>query len=927
MTDNIISKCDDIQLACWYTGAATGPIGLSRFRLPAEHAAKVRRERLSRDGDDNVVWTYVKRGLPEIVCFCLPETAFVKENEPVGDTYDKTIAVYFLDHVAVSDGLKRRLRQAINSWLDLQYQEDMNRDDIRRVGQSVMDDENWEMNMQVHPEMDASGECVNVNSQYYNALIARAASGLAGRPVRFQDGLTKYLVRKTPAGNIYNGIELVLFRPLGLLRGDNQYYFSEVVTLTTATFPGRQDQGVYVAARIRMRNWGPVDPMYDSGKNRSFDVFMPAIQHEVNNYGHFQHSTLMGQVERERPRGTQRPGINGTQERPLKWARKNDVRLYDLLSSLSDNGNDEFKDANLMLPRVNGQGHGSWWLPRLSSVHGDRFLNGGTGVPTPDRRYIIQALDEVLAGELGLIKEQPLRRLHRLPAKTKNPRPWGPFENKADQVTCLARRAHISKALKQNGPDDLLNILVLAMNEDTVEHIKGSLEKDFYHGCDFEERAHEINGGAHVRELSARPAGGAGGVRLISTMASPFSELMEPIQVKGTNEDKQKAMRKTTTARLSHYLRLIREQLSIHGIGVAIFEMPDNFMGKSTDPFWAAKQALAENRFLPQGLLREKNMEGKGKAATHQEKCKAAFLDCLRMLGVSPLFVRPDEKAIDDYPMPAAICNLRINNSKVLPAAIRLNVETGEIECCLCESNGGRGWEPYASAVLRLYKRVFDPIKTGDASSKRVVRLFLTEVIEQLIRDNENLPKGGVIFVNPVNFRDDDIRGFHNKDMQLDRITVGAKTFTPRDFGKTALVRIKPDGEKTPSYLMMPDKKGNTSAWASGLFRWDDGVERTVFSLKPKSNTETAAARYNNDSRNKHPTFVVEKRERRRSTAGLCEMTLALSPENCLDDVIARERIFYYCKRLCELHNQYRYYTQLPFPLHELKLLGDCIQS
>ena len=908
MTDNIISRCDDIQLACWYTGAATGPIGLSRFRLPAEHAAKVRRERLSRDGDDNVVWTYVKGGLPEIVCFCLPETAFVRENEPVGDTYDKTIAVYFLDHVEVSDGLKRRLRQAINSWLVLQYQEDLSRDDIKRVSQSVMDDENWEKNMQVHPEMDASGECVNVNSQYYNALIARAASGLAGRPVRFQDGLTKYLVRKTPAGNIYNGIELVLFRPLGLLSGDDQYYFSEVVTLTTATFPGRQDQGVYVAARIRMRNWGPVQKK-DSGKKRSFDVFMPAIQHEANNYGHFQHSTLMG-----------RPGKSGVQ-----WARKNDVRLYDLLFSLSDN--DEYQDVDLTLPCANGHGQGSWWLPRLSSGHGDSFLKGGTGVPTPDRRDIIQVLDDVLAGELGLIKEQPLRRL---PVKPVNPRPWGPFENKADQVTCMDRRAHISKALDQNGADDLLNILVLAMNEDTVEHIKGSLEKDFYHGCDFEERAHEINGGAHVRELLARPAGGAGGVRLISTMASPFSELMEPIQVEGTGVPDKVAMRNTTTGRLSHYLRQLREKLSIQEkeIGVAIFEMPGNFRDDSIhDPFWAAKQALSENRFLPQGLLREENMQGKGKAATHQEKCKAAFLDCLRMLGVSPLYVRSNGQAISDFPMPAAICNLSINNSKVLPVAIRLNVETGEIECCMRERDGVRGWEPYAFTVLRLYNHDFKPLTKGDAASKRAVRLFLTEVIEQLIRDNENLPNGGVIFVDPVNFHDDDIKGFLNKDMQLDRITVGAKTFTPREFGNTALVRIKPDGGKTPSYLIMPDKKGNTSSWASGLFRWVDGGDRTVFSLKTKSNTETSAARYNNDSRNNHTTFEVERRERKRSTAGLCEMTLALSPEDCVDDALARERIFFYCKRLCKLHYQYRYYTQLPFPLHELKLLGDCIQS
>ena len=907
-----MSRCDDIQLACWYTGAATGPIGLSRFRLPAEHAAKVRREKRRRDGNDNVVWTYVRGGLPEIVCFCLPETAFVKESEPVGDTYDKTIAVYFPEHVEVSDGLKRRLRQAINSWLDLQYQEDLSRDDIRRVGQSVMDDENWEKNMQVHPEMDASGECVNVNSQYYNALIARAASGLAGRPVRFRQGLTKYLVRKTPAGNIYNGIELVLFRPLGLPSGDNQYYFSEVVTLTTATFPGRQDQGVYVAARISMRNWGRV-PSKDSGKNRSFDVFMPAIQHEVNNYGHFQHSTLTGRIRR--------PGYRGAQRKQLEWARKNDVRLYDLLFSLS--GNDEFQDVDLTSPCANGHGHGSWWLPRLSSGHGDSFLKGGTGVPTPDRHDIIQVLNDVLAGELGLTQEQPLRRLPFKPAK----RPWGPFQKKGGQVTCMARCAHISKALKQNQADDLLNILVLAMNEDTVENIKGSLEKDFYSGCDFEERAHEINGGAHVRELSARPAGGAGGVRLISTMASPFSELMELIQVEGTGEPDKVAMRNTTSGHLSHYLRRIREQLSIQGIGVAIFEMPSNFRDQSTDPYWAAKQALAQNRFLPQALLRDEDMQGGGKAATHQEKCKAAFLDCLRMLGVSPLYVRSNEQALSDFPMPAAIYNLRINNSAVLPVAIRLNVETGEIECCMRERNGGCGWEPYASAVLRLHNRDFMSLTKGDAASKRAVRLFLTEVIEQLIRDNENLPKGGVIFVDPVNFHDDDIKGFLNKDMQLDRITVGAKTFTPREFGNTALVRIKPDGGKTPSYLIMPDKKGNTSAWVSGLFRWGDGGERTVFSLKSKSNTEASATKYNNVSRNNHPTFEVEKRERKRSTAGLCEMTLALSPENCLDNVIARERIFYYCKQLCELHYQYRYCTQLPFPLHELKLLGDCIQS
>ena len=261
-------------------------------------------------------------------------------------------------------------------------------------------------------------------------------------------------------------------------------------------------------------------------------------------------------------------------------------------------------------PCANGHGHGSWWLPRLSSGHGDRFLKGGTGVPTPDRRDIIQVFDDVLAGELGLTQEQPLRRL---PVKPVNPRPWGPFENKAGQVTCMDRRTHISKALKQNQADDLLNILVLAINEDTVQNIKGSLEKDFYHGCDFEERAHEINGGAHVRELLARPAGGAGGVRLISTMASPFSELMELIPDEGTGKPDKETMRKTTTGRLSHYLRQIREQLSIQEIGVAIFEMPGNFRDQSTDPFWAAKEALAQNRFLPQALLRDEDMQGGGR--------------------------------------------------------------------------------------------------------------------------------------------------------------------------------------------------------------------------------------------------------------------------------------------------------------------------
>ena len=146
---------------------------------------------------------------------------------------------------------------------------------------------------------------------------------------------------------------------------------------------------------------------------------------------------------------------------------------------------------------------------------------------------------------------------------------------------------------------------------------------------------------------------------------------------------------------------------------------------------------------------------------------------------------------------------------------------------------------------------------------------------------------------------------------------MGNRTFTPADLPNMRLVRVSPDPKKQPYYHHDADAK-----WPSGLFSWD-GSERTFYGLKAKppsvSTGQHFAARVS-----RHQIFGENENPPRddiaRVSAQIDEICVAFMQED--DDPKDLATLTH---RLRGVHTQFRYDTSLPFPLHELRLLGGAV--
>ena len=153
-----------------------------------------------------------------------------------------------------------------------------------------------------------------------------------------------------------------------------------------------------------------------------------------------------------------------------------------------------------------------------------------------------------------------------------------------------------------------------------------------------------------------------------------------------------------------------------------------------------------------------------------------------------------------------------------------------------------------------------------------------------------------------------------NGRLELDRLAIGNRTFTPEDLPNLRLVRVSPDAKKQPYYYHQTDAK-----WPGGLFSWD-GAKRTFYGLKAKppsvSKQQHFAAQLS-----RHQVFGENENPPRdevgRVSAQMDEICVAFMQND--DDA---QRIATLAHRLRGVHAQYRYDTSLPFPLHELRLLG-----
>jgi hypothetical protein len=131
----------------------------------------------------------------------------------------------------------------------------------------------------------------------------------------------------------------------------------------------------------------------------------------------------------------------------------------------------------------------------------------------------------------------------------------------------------------------------------------------------------------------------------------------------------------------------------------------------------------------------------------------------------------------------------------------------------------------------------------------------------------------------------------------------------------TRIVRICADTTKLPCYFQ------SGAQWPSGLFEWGNAA-RTAYGVKQKPVSAKNTSRFSLLSRHL-PTGDTRSRDKEpRRMAALDEMCVVFKqPSDDPTDLLMTVH------RLRGLHTQFDDDTSLPFPLHELRLLGRAVTS
>lgn len=266
-------RMDTLLPAAWVLpkGAADFPVTTCRIDAAAHGllVAWTRRKLKREDADVSVIL----RGLQELIACFVPEASFVTVKRGQ-DGDPASLAVTFTGDRSSDPGLRARMRAAVSKWLEITFAGESVTDRLR-VAEIVMKDGCWRVSsVSGGCRWNKGGTCPEpVDRGLWDALAAHAVSALSGQRLRFQDGRAdRWLVPTRPqaGGRTYEGIELMAFPLNGSFEGG---FYTEVVTVATASFPGRE--GVHLIMRVSMRNWGKFNDGGDKG--RVLDVFMPGL--------------------------------------------------------------------------------------------------------------------------------------------------------------------------------------------------------------------------------------------------------------------------------------------------------------------------------------------------------------------------------------------------------------------------------------------------------------------------------------------------------------------------------------------------------------------------------------------------------------------------------------------------------------------------
>jgi hypothetical protein len=896
--DFAVANVDTLQVAVWTAESLPDEIHLTRFTVPAkahEILAQWFREKTNRSPDLPV--NIIVSGLSEVVAFLVPETAYINAERDGGPF---RLSLYFLaSDIAEGGDLRQRIRASLSLWLGLIYPK--KEPDLRNdIANAVDDDRNWSTISVGTTMRKHDGTCAAPNdTRLFDALTSLVARRLAGKSIQFATGQERTIVLQTPQSALFGGVELVAFPPTRGRSGSDALW-SEVITISTATFPERKEQGIHILARPSIRNWGPVQGFDRAADpSRSLDVFMPPVGGEPGFSG-YRHATFRFKATVENWKavfdlGAQRKTV-------AKWDSQNEHRVFELIGLLA--GAARLADADLTRIVVGEEGR--WVLPRHAPGSGDRFMSGGSGVGWPDRQDIASAIDKYLE-PAGFLRAAPLTRLPgRLPVK-------GPFNKVAaderDEAQEL-RRAAVSKVLKAIGTNRGLDIVVFRMQDATPQAVMREIGK--YLGI-----PDRVDGASLVWNDGLR-------INVIPAVSGVLAEALPKIHLTAAEEagrnDKQQA--EIRRSKQEEANRRVGAEMRAHvkaaragatEIGCAILEMPSAHRSTGAlDPYAVARSELASERLLPQVMLVDEEDDDDG--AEENPKMRAAVRDLLRMLGVLPVF---EEKL--PYSV-AAIAAIQRNaqtvgggaiQSQAFPLAVR--TKDGILECAIPQDNGEPSWMPYAEAALFIFSGVnerFRRSRVDDNVAK--FHTFYGDVLEQINRTGET-----VVLADMDTLGEKWMQSIQNGRLTFDRIEIGNRVFTPGDLRNIRLIRLSAMTSKLPSYYV-----DDETQWPTGMFVWGAEAKRTGYALKRKPVSAKTIGRAMPVSRHLPAGDNRAMDNRPRKVSSVDEVCVAFCQP---DDDSTELRLL--AHRLRSVHAQYDDDTVSPFPLHELSLLSKAVTT
>ena len=441
-------KVDELEIAAWTPENLPPSFQVTKYRMSTSAHNTLMgwaNEKSTRD----VSLNFCLRGLSEVLAALAPEISYMKIEKDY-EIDAARLQIFILGDSTQNSWLRKRIQAGFDYWLRAIYT-DRPSDTRQTIAATVLDDENWST-YSVSTELVASpGKCPRPkNYQLFDILCAFAVKSLSGKQIRFPEGETKFLVPQTPQSTPYNGIEMVAFPPQKDPK--DHYWWSEVVRITTATFPERP--GIYILAKPSMRNWGPVRTSSHPKRNRHMDVFFPSVSDSGETT--YWHSSFAYKSRRSDDK---------TSPLLAKWVHKDSERLYEMIRFLSNSTMPIPNDGILPVADLGGLRV----LPRLSNSHKDD-MPGGTGVGWPDRLAIAESLDPHMEAA-GFKREASLHRIS--PRSLKAAEGGYSFENEFSGAKGVhLRMKHLAKALVASGnPEKVLDFHILNLRDDTPDAI------------------------------------------------------------------------------------------------------------------------------------------------------------------------------------------------------------------------------------------------------------------------------------------------------------------------------------------------------------------------------------------------------------------------------------------------------------------------